>query len=249
LGKLLKYFHSFQEEKMTVLQQNVTELLDAMVKAYPTGLPQGVHININLNLNVSSANNQYQVVENAQDSVSLNIEGDAAPGESEGGPLPSYKGDFLGLFRVVPRTESGRIKIRSHPEPKAPEAVVKLTDAQYRFIKALNTARFHYLETNGYVYVSDNGSHNVFYKQYGFDKQLLVVSEIRKVGDSRMGRVVGIGVDPYLADPKPLDVSITNHKNTPWLVHSITSVEVFAPILTGDSVPGWIDMIDVEKVR
>jgi hypothetical protein len=238
-----------QEDKMTILQQNITELVDAMIKAYPTGLPEGVHVNINLNLHVSSDGAQYQVVDNSQDNISLDIENDAAPSESESAPLPSYKGDFLGLFRVVPRTESGRIKIRSHSELKAPEAVVKLTDAQYRFIKALNTTRFHYLETNGYVYVSDNGSHNVFYKQYGFDKQLLVVSEIRKVGDSRMGRVVGIGVDPYLADPKPLDTSITNYKNTPWLVHSIAGVDVYAPILTGDSVPGWIDMQDVEKVR
>jgi hypothetical protein len=237
-----------QEDKMTNIQQNITELVDAMIKAYPTGLPEGVRININLNLNVSSSNTQHHVVEK-YDGISVDIDDDTASDSPESAPLPSYKGDFLGLYRVVPRTQSGRIKIRSHPESKAPEAVVKLSDAQYQFVKALNSAHFPYLESNGYISASPNGSRNVFYKQYGFEKQLLVISEIRKVGDSRMGRVVGIGVDPYLADPKPLDASITNHKNTPWLVHSIAGVQVYAPIFTGDSVPGWIDMQDVEKVR
>lgn len=238
----------------TTIPQHITDLVDSMIKAYPTGLPDGIHLNINLNIHASQGDEitQYDedqdLYENRVD-VSVDTVEALPPQQPEATTAPSYKGQFLGLYRVVPRTASGRIKIRSHSELKAAEATVKLTDRQYAFIKALNPGRIQYLETSGYIFTSDNGTHNLFYKQFGFEKQLLVIAEIRRVGEGVMGRVVGIGSDPYLSDPKPLDVAVTNYKNTPWLVHLIDGVQIYAPILTADSTPGWVDMQDVEKVR
>ncbi len=229
---------------MSSIPQHVTDLVDSVIKAYPTGLPEGVHLNINLSV---------QVVPTTAEPLEM-VEVDVTEDESLPEPqaptaTPSYKGQFLGLFRVVARNPSGRIKIRSDFDMAAPEASVKLTNQQYAYLKALNPGKFSYLEKNGYLFVTDNGTHNIFYRQYGFDKQLLVISEIRRVGDATMGRVVGIGNDPYVSDPKPLDASVTNYKSTPWLVHLIDGVEIYAPILTADATPGWVNMHEVEKVR
>jgi hypothetical protein len=215
-----------------------------MIKAYPTGLPEGIHLNINLSVQLGvDTEPQVDVKTSVEEAAPVGV---TPPVISAG---PSYKGQFLGLFRVVARDDSRRIKIRSDFDMAAPEASVKLTDRQYAFIKALNLGRMQYFENSGLIFTSNNGTQNIFYKQYGFDKQLLVVSEIRRVGDTTMGRVVGIGSDPYLSDPKPLDAAATNYKNTPWLVHLIDGVQIYAPILTADSTPGWINMREVEKVR
>jgi hypothetical protein len=229
---------------MSTIPQHVTELIDSLIKAYPTGLPDGIHMNINLNVQAGSARHQ------ESEHIDIPIEPGENSSVSKPAPeSPAYKGQFLGLYRVVGNNESGRIKIRSGPELKAPEVDVRLTDKQYAFIRSLNPNRLPYFESSGYIFKSNNGSQNIFYKQFGFDKQLLVISEIKRIGDARMGRVVGIGNDPYLSDPKPLNAQVTNYKTTPWLVHHIESVDIYAPILASDNASGWVNMMDVEKVR
>jgi hypothetical protein len=247
---------------MSTIPQHVTEMIDALIKAYPTGLPEGIHMNINLNVAANVAETSIPV-RHASEAFDLQIETSqpkfpdeaiefaAEPAKTPAEPpeTPAYKGQFLGLYRVVPRLESGRIKIRGSADLSAPEATVSLTDQQFAFLRALNTARPSYLESQGYLIKATDGSQRILYKQFGFDKQLLVISEIKKSEDGLVGRVVGIGNDPYLSDPKPLNTGITNHKTTPWLVHSIESVGVYAPIFASDEKSGWVNMQDVEKVR
>lgn len=233
---------------MSNVPQHVTELIDSLIKAYPTGLPEGIHMNINLNVLTNGAETVASV-RHASEAFDLQLETSQPEFPVDVAETPAYKGQFLGLYRVVPRLESGRIKIRGSADLSAPEASVNLSDQQFGFLRALNTERPSYLESNGYLFKATDGSQRILYKQFGFDKQLLVISEIKKSEDGLMGRVVGIGKDPYLSDPKPLSVNVTNHKTTPWLVHLIESVGVYAPIFASDDKPGWVNMQDVEKVR
>jgi hypothetical protein len=231
---------------MSAIPQHVTDVINSLIEAYPTGLPEGIQININLSVPLEATQGQ---------AVSASIQGASSLPVTQTAPsveppaAPAYKGPFLGLYRVIARNPSKRIKIRSDFDMAAPEASVHLTPRQYEFIRALNASRPQYLENNGYIYRSEDGLPYTFYKQFGYNNQLLVISEIKRVGSAVMGRVVGIGEDPYLSDPKPLDPAVTNHKTTPWLVHLIEDLQVYAPILTADSSPGWVNMQEVEKVR
>lgn len=228
---------------MLPVSHQLTELINSLVEAYPTGLPDGIQININFNLPLDTA-------KQAEENIIVQTQPVRIPAvQVEAPPIQSYKGPFLGLYRVIASNPSRRIKIRSDFDPTAPEASIRLTDPQYNFLKALNGERFSYLESSGYLYAPKTDPNVILYKQFGFDGQLIIIAETKTIGASTLGRVIGIGNNPYLSDPKPLNQGVTNNKNTPWLVHLIPDMLVYVPIFTADDTPGWVNMQDVEKIR
>jgi hypothetical protein len=223
---------------MASAPQHVLDLLNSLIHSYPTGLPEGIHLNINLDVNLAAAN--------TGSGVPVNEPADL-PEVPPAGAV--YKGPFLGLYRVVANNDSHRIKVRSDSDGLAPEITMKLEARHLAFMKALNPAKPTYLETNGYIYETNDSVPKTLYKQYAFDGQLLVVAETMRVGKTVMGRIVGIGSDPLKSDPKPLDAAHTNNILTPWLVHQIPGILVYVPILSSDTEAGWVNMDELEKIR
>jgi hypothetical protein len=213
---------------MATAPQNVLDLLNSLLQAYPAGLPQGIHLNINLDVKV-------------EDEI------DDTPGSTPVGPV--YKGPFLGLYRVVANNESKRIKVRSDSDALAPEISIPITTRHVNFMQALNPTKPTYLESNGYIYTTTGAVPKIFYRQFAFDGQLIVIAETKRSGKTAMGRIVGIGSDPLLSDPKPFDATLTNNTLTPWLVHQIPGLLVYAPILSADTAAGWVCMDELEKIR
>jgi hypothetical protein len=230
------------------LPPDITEFVNAIIHAYPTGLPDGVRININFNITVGQETRlePAEISIEAPESRESHEAHEALPNPEN---IQAYKGPFLGLYRVNAKNGSGRIKIRSDFDLTAPEASVKLSEPQYKFLQALNPREFAKMEQNGYIYMSNGANPQLWYRQYGFNGQLLMIAETRVFGNVMLGRVVGIGENPYLSDPKPLNPNYTNHQLTPWLVHNIEQEQLYAPILTAGDTPGWVNMQEVEKVR
>lgn len=226
---------------MSGAPQNVLDLLNSLIHAYPTGLPDGIHININLDVKSGIVS-----IEDPDSPGDLD-EPDDTPQSTQVGPV--YEGPFLGLYRVTEKNDSQRIKVRSDCDPVAPELSVRLTPRHLSYMRFLNPTKPAYLETNGYIYETTNTSKSMYYRQYAFTGQLVVVAETRRIGKAVMGRVVGIGTDPHKSDPKPLDAAVTNNNLTPWLVHQIPGVLVYAPIFAPDTGSGWVNMDEIEKIR
>ncbi len=214
---------------MAAAPQHILDLVNSLIQSYPTGLPEGIHLNINLAVSTDST------------TVDIN------PGDPPAGPV--YKGPFLGLYRVIATNQARRIKVRSDFDPAAPEMSINVDARHINFMRALNPTKPGYLEGNGYIYTTSGSNPKTYYKQYAFDGQLLVVAETRRVGSTVMGRVIGIGTDPLMSDPKPLNAAVTNNNLTPWLVHQIPGSLVFAPILASVTEEGWVIMDELEKVR
>ena len=226
---------------MSGAPQHVLDLLNSLIQSYPTGLPEGIHINVNLDVKVTVAGD-------GSGSPVVVVEPTDSPQPAPAGPV--YKGAFLGLYRVIAKNVSHRIKVRSDCDEIAPELSILVDPRHLNFMRALNPAKPAYLQDNGYIYDTSGSAQNTFYRQYAFDGQLVVIAETRRVGKSSvMGRVVGIGSDPLKSDPKPLDAALTNNVHTPWLVHQIPGLLVYAPIFAADTGGGWVSMDELEKIR